>query len=59
MNGTTDIVKGRIKEAAGVLTGNAKLRSGGQTDQAVGHLKQATGKVVDKVVEKAEKNLRK
>ena len=27
MSGKTDVVKGRIKEAAGVLTGNDKLRA--------------------------------
>ncbi len=34
MGGKTDVVKGRIKEAAGVLTGNDKLREEGKTDQA-------------------------
>ena len=28
MSGKTDVVKGRIKEAAGALTGNDKLRDG-------------------------------
>jgi len=36
MSGKTDIVKGRIKEAAGALAGSEKLREEGQTDQAVG-----------------------
>ena len=31
MGGKTDEVKGRIKEAAGVLTGNDKLRAEGKT----------------------------
>ncbi|HBA84176.1 MAG TPA: CsbD family protein [Verrucomicrobia bacterium] len=52
MNGKTDIAKGRIKEAAGVLTGNDKLRNKGQTDQAVGQVKQTTAKVIDKVAKK-------
>jgi uncharacterized protein YjbJ (UPF0337 family) len=47
MSGEKDIVKGRIKEAAGVLTGNEKLRADGKTDQAVGQVKQTAGKVVD------------
>jgi uncharacterized protein YjbJ (UPF0337 family) len=42
-------VKGRIKEAAGVLTGNDKLRAEGKTDQAVGEVKQVAEKVVDEV----------
>ena len=52
MGGKTDIAKGRIKEAAGVLTGNDKLRNKGQTDQAVGRVKQAAEKVVEKVAKR-------
>lgn len=51
MSGKTDEVKGRIKEAAGALTGNDKLREEGKTDQAVGKAKQAVQKVADKVKE--------
>lgn len=47
MSGKTDEVKGRIKEAAGVLTGNDKLRAEGKTDQAVGKAEQAVEKVAD------------
>jgi len=50
MGGKSDIVKGRIKEAAGALTGNDKLRNEGKIDQAVGQVKQSVNKVVDKVV---------
>ena len=57
MSGTTDVVKGRIKEAAGVLTGNDKLRAEGKTDQAVGKVKQVAEKAVDKV-EQAVKKVR-
>ena len=49
MGGKTDEVKGRIKEAAGALTGDDKLRDEGKTDQAVGMVKQAVEKVVDNV----------
>ncbi|MBN2023304.1 MAG: CsbD family protein [Pirellulales bacterium] len=49
MGGKTDVVKGRIKEAAGALTGNDKLREEGKADQAVGKAKQAAQKVVDGV----------
>jgi uncharacterized protein YjbJ (UPF0337 family) len=49
MSGKTDIVKGRIKEAAGALTGNEKLREEGQADQAVGKTKQAVQKAADTV----------
>jgi uncharacterized protein YjbJ (UPF0337 family) len=49
MGGKTDVVKGRIKEAAGALTGNEKLREEGETDQAVGKTKQAVQKAADTV----------
>ena len=45
--GTTDEAKGRLKEAAGDLTGNEDLQREGQTDQAKGDLKQAGEKVKD------------
>lgn len=54
MGGKTDVVKGRIKEAAGALTGNDKLRDEGQTDQAVGKVKQAVQKTADKVQDAVE-----
>jgi len=58
MSGKTDVVKGRIKEAAGALTGNDRLRAQGRTDQAVGKVKQVAEKAVDKVakaIKKAQK----
>ncbi len=58
MGGKTDVAKGRIKEAAGALTDNDKLRAEGKTDQAVGEVKQVAGKAVDKV-KRAVKKLRK
>lgn len=57
MGGKTDVAKGRIKEAAGVLTGNDKLRAEGKADQAVGKVKEVAGKAVEKV-KKAVKELR-
>ena len=57
MGGKTDVVKGRIKEAAGALTGNDKLREEGKTDQAVGKAKQAVQKAAD-TVKKAVKKVR-
>jgi uncharacterized protein YjbJ (UPF0337 family) len=35
-SGKTDEAKGRIKEAAGVLTGDEKLQREGKADQAAG-----------------------
>lgn len=52
MSGTTDVVKGRIKEAAGALTNDDKLREEGKSDQAVGKVKQA--EAAQKAVHKAE-----
>ena len=49
MGGKTDVVKGRIKEAAGALTGNDSLRAEGKADQAVGKTKQVVRKAVGKV----------
>ncbi len=55
MGGKTDEVKGRIKEAAGVVTGNDKLRAEGKTDQAVGKVKEVADKAVDKVKQTVKK----
>ena len=58
MSGKTDVVKGRLKEAAGALTGNDNLRAEGKTDQAVGRVKQVAEKAVDQVakaIKKAQK----
>jgi uncharacterized protein YjbJ (UPF0337 family) len=49
MSGKTDEAKGRVKEAAGALTGDKKLKREGKADQAVGKVKQAVEKVIDKV----------
>jgi uncharacterized protein YjbJ (UPF0337 family) len=48
-SGKSDELKGRVKEAAGVLTGDKKLKRKGKADQAVGKLKQKVEKVIDKV----------
>jgi len=55
MSGKTDVVKGRIKEAAGALTGNDKLKQEGKTDQVVGETKEAVQKVADKIKEVVKK----
>lgn len=55
MGGRTDVVKGRIKEAAGALTGNDKLREEGKTDQAVGKTEQAVQKAADTVKKAVKK----
>jgi uncharacterized protein YjbJ (UPF0337 family) len=47
-SGKSDEVKGRVKEAAGVLTDDKKLKRQGKADQAVGKIKQKTEKLIDK-----------
>jgi uncharacterized protein YjbJ (UPF0337 family) len=53
--GKTDEVKGRIKEAAGALTGNDELREEGKTDQAIAKAEQAVQKAADTVKEAVKK----
>ena len=55
MGGKTDEVKGRIKEAAGALTGNKKLRDEGKTDQVVGKAEQAVQNTADTVKKAVKK----
>ncbi len=50
-SGKSDELKGRVKEAAGALTGNKTLKRAGKADQAVGKIKQKVEKVMDKVKE--------
>jgi len=45
MTGTTDKVKGAIKEAVGKLTGNRRIKAEGKTDQAKGEGKSAAREV--------------
>jgi len=59
MSGTTDVVKGRIKEAFGALTNNEKLREAGRTDQTVGKVKQASQEIVDKAKDTAKETVEK
>ena len=61
MRGTTNVVKGRIEEAAGALSGNDKLRAKGRSDQILGHAEQAAEngvkrarKTADGIVERAK-----
>jgi uncharacterized protein YjbJ (UPF0337 family) len=48
-DGTADEAKGRIKEAAGDLTGDKDLKREGKVDRAEGSVKDAADKVGDKV----------
>jgi uncharacterized protein YjbJ (UPF0337 family) len=44
----TDKIKGRVKEAVGVVTDNQRLKDEGRSDQAVGKVKKAVDRVIDK-----------
>jgi uncharacterized protein YjbJ (UPF0337 family) len=44
---TAERAKGKVKEVAGAVTGDDKLRAKGQADQRKGNLKQAGEKVKD------------
>jgi uncharacterized protein YjbJ (UPF0337 family) len=48
-DGTADDAKGRVKEAAGALTGDDDLKNEGKVDQATGKVKDAVGGAADKV----------
>jgi uncharacterized protein YjbJ (UPF0337 family) len=47
----TDDAKGRIKEAAGDLTGDEDLKQEGKVDKATGKAREGIEKVADKVKE--------
>ena len=50
MSGKTDQVKGRIKEAAGVLTDNERLKRKGKVRSGVvGKVKETAKRAVDKI----------
>ena len=42
-----DKAKGRVKEAAGAVSGNKHLKNEGRADQAKGSVKNAADKVAD------------
>ena len=47
-DGSMDEAKGRVKEAAGDLTGDQDLKDEGKVDRASGTVKDAVGGVADK-----------
>lgn len=48
-DGNADEAKGRIKEAAGDLTGDRDLEREGKVDRATGSIKDKVGEAADKV----------
>lgn len=49
MANNMDDLKGRVKEAAGDLTGDKDLKNEGKVDKATGAVKDKVGDVADKV----------
>lgn len=47
-DGSVDETKGRVKQAAGDLTGDESLKDEGKVDEASGKTKNAIGKAADK-----------
>lgn len=56
MSGNTDQAKGRVKEAAGALTGDDDLKNEGKVDQAAGGIKEKVSGAVDKVKDAVTKD---
>jgi len=48
-DGSVDEGKGRLKEAAGELTGDDELKNEGKVDKASGKVKDAVGGAADKL----------
>ena len=59
MGGKIDKIKGRIKEAVGVLANNGNLKKEGQRDQVVGEVKEKVARVAEKVKEKVKRAVEK
>ncbi len=55
MGGEADKVAGRVKEAAGDLTDDSKLKSEGETQQAAGNVKDVGQKIKDKADDLGDK----
>jgi uncharacterized protein YjbJ (UPF0337 family) len=48
MSGTSDKIKGRVKEAVGALTDDQRLKDEGRLDQTTGKIKEGVERVIDK-----------
>jgi len=59
MGAKAQVLKGRIKEAAGALTGNDKLRAQGEADEAIAKAKIATQKAISKIAKATRKTVNK
>ena len=55
VEGAATNLKGKIKEAAGKVTGDAKLKSEGKADQVAGKVQNAVGGVKDAIRDAVKK----
>lgn len=55
MSGEFDQAKGRVKQAAGDLTGDDEMKREGEADEAAGKLKDMVGDAKDKINETIDK----
>ena len=55
MGGKSDQVKGRVKQAAGVLSDDKDLENEGKLDRAAGKAKEKAGNAIDKVKSKLKR----
>ncbi len=55
-DGDKDEAKGRVKEAAGSLTGDDSLKNEGKVDRASGSVKDKVGDAADKVKDKIRRD---
>lgn len=55
-SGKIDEAKGRVKEAAGALTGDRTLKREGKVDQAAGKAKDTITRAADKVKRAINRN---
>jgi uncharacterized protein YjbJ (UPF0337 family) len=56
VEGAAKNVGGKVKEAAGKVTGDEKLKRKGQADQVAGKVQNVVGGVKDKLREEDEKH---
>jgi uncharacterized protein YjbJ (UPF0337 family) len=56
VEGAAKNVGGKIKEAAGNVTGDEKLKREGQTDQVTGKVQNTVGGIKDKLREETRKD---
>ena len=54
IDGAGDKAKGNLKEAAGALTGDERLKAEGKADKAGGAVKSAVGGIADTIRDKTD-----